>query len=118
MRKFGLILAAAAGLVASLMNGQAYALVCVGPITPVMPNATLPDTALGGGACFSAGDKTFGNISISNNVPPLGVVRFGFGPGTAIPHSPCSSTVFSRRAPRLPLSLKSGTTWRVLLSVV
>lgn len=87
MRKFGLILAGAVGLVASLMNGQAYALVCVGPITPVMPNETLPDSDLGGGACFSAGDKTFGNFSISNNVPPGGVVRFGFRPGTAIPHS-------------------------------
>ena len=86
MRKFGLILAGAVGLATSLLSGQAYALVCVGPITPVMPNATLPDTALGGGACFSAGDKTFGNFSISNNVPP-GFVRFGFGPGTAIPHS-------------------------------
>jgi hypothetical protein len=86
MRKFGLILAGVAWLVASLMSGQAYALVCVGPITPVMPNDTPSDTALGGGACFSAGDKTFGNFSISNNVPP-GFVRFGFGPGTAIPHS-------------------------------
>jgi hypothetical protein len=87
MRKFGLILAGAAGLAASWMSGQANALVCVGPITPVTPNATIPDTALGDGACFSAGDKTFGNVSISNNVPPGGVVRFGFGPGTAIPHS-------------------------------
>ena len=87
MRKFGLILTGAAGLVAFLTNGQAHALVCVGPITPVAPNATIPDTALGGGACFSAGDKTFGNFAISNNVPSGGVVRFGFGPGTAIPHS-------------------------------
>src|SRR5215470_5797990 len=86
MRKFGLILAGVAWLVASLMTGQACALVCVGPITPVMPNDTLSDTALGGGACFSAGDKAFGNFSIWNNVPP-GFIRFGFGPGTAIPHS-------------------------------
>ena len=86
MKKFGLILAGVAWLVASLTSGQAYPLVCVGPITPVMPNDTLSDTALGGGACFSAGDKTFGNFSISNNVPP-GFIRFGFGPGTAIPHS-------------------------------
>ena len=86
MRKFGLTLAGAVGLVASLMSAQAYALVCVGPITPVMPNATIPDTALGGGACFSAGDKTFGNFSISNNLPPGGFVRFGFGSGVAIPH--------------------------------
>src|SRR5215470_114555 len=86
MREFGSILAGAVGLAASLMSGQAYALLCVGPITPVMPNDTLSDTALGGGACFSAGDKTFGNFAISNNVPP-GLVRFGFGPGTAIPHS-------------------------------
>ena len=87
MRKFGLTLAGAIGLVAFLMSAQAYALVCVGPITPVMPNATIPFTAVGGGACFSAGDKTFGDFVISPNVP-LGNVRFGFGPGTsAIPHS-------------------------------
>jgi hypothetical protein len=87
MRKFGLILAGAVGLLASVMSGQAYALVCVGPIMPVMPNDIIATTALGGGACFSAGDKTFGSFSISNNVPPGGVIRFGFGPGTAIPHS-------------------------------
>ena len=85
MRKFGLILAGAAGLVASMMSGQAYAVTCT-TTTTVPTNTTEAFTALGTGVCVQAGDKLFGNFTFGN-LPVGGSVLFAFGPGLTDPHT-------------------------------
>jgi hypothetical protein len=82
MRKPGLILAGAAGLVASLMTSQAYAITCT-TTTVIAPGTMISvplfgDSAVTGGACVQAGDKLFGDVILGLGVTPGVTILFGF----------------------------------------
>ena len=67
MRKLGLTLVGAAGLVASLTTGQAYAApTCTGAPIVVANGGSVPDSSLGAGVCVTAADKTYGNFAFGN----------------------------------------------------
>jgi PEP-CTERM motif len=76
MRKFGVILAGATGLVVSLMSGQASAVpTCTSTITIGIITSE-PDSALGSGVCVAVGDKIFGSFNFSTLNQTGGSVLF------------------------------------------
>ena len=86
MGKFALALAATAGLVGSLLSGQAYAApTCTSTIT-VTNGQIVPDSSLGPGVCASAVDKIYGNFSFGN-LPAGGDVLFSWTGATVGLHT-------------------------------
>lgn len=74
MKKVELMLAGAAGLVASLMGSQPYAAPVCNTTTVVANGGIVSSAALGSGECISAADKTYGNFGFGNLATPVDVL--------------------------------------------
>jgi hypothetical protein len=91
MRRLGLMLAGAAGLVGVLASGQAHAvLMCTAAnTTTVGNNGTVLQSALGAGKCVAVADKLYGNFNFGT-LPQAATddVRFSWiGGGVAGTHT-------------------------------
>jgi hypothetical protein len=89
MRKFGLGLAGAAGLLLSVIGGQAQAVPSCSSTITVANGQSVLETSLGPGVCVSAADKLYGNFAFGNlpNPSDTADVRFSWTAPTGGIHS-------------------------------
>src|SRR5215469_3513588 len=80
MRRLVIGLVATVGLVGGLLGGRADAISCT-TTQVVSPGQTMPESALGAGACVLANDKLYGNFNFGNS-PTNGTVLFNWNLAT------------------------------------